>query len=157
MDPSWRRWHLSARVFTPYRESLRITLTRTITIAVVVGGVLALSWRGPGSLATRWAVASILVLWPAVGGHLVELWFLNWLRPRLGDRRPVQTVARLAVWFVAGVALGIAMWLTGAALIGRIFRAYPLWWAGIGFIGVELVAHLGLQLAGRPSFLNGRG
>jgi len=143
--------------FQPFREPLRTTLTRTITIAVVVGGVLALSWRGPGSLATRWAIASILVLWPAVGGHWVELWFLNWLRPRLPNRRLVQTVVRLVVWFVAGIALGIAMWLTGAALIGRIFRPYPLWWAGIAFIGVELVAHLALQLAGRPSFYNGRG
>jgi hypothetical protein len=40
------------------------------------------------------------------------------------------------------------------------FRAahLPAWWfGGIAFIGIELLAHLALQLRGRPSFYNGRG
>jgi len=111
--------------FQPYRESLRTTLTRTIAIAVVVGFVFAMRWHGSASLATRWAVASILFLWPSFGGHWVELWFLNWLRPRLPEGRHVQIAARLAVWFVAGVAIGTAMWLTGTALLGRIFFRFP--------------------------------
>ena len=90
-----------------------------------------------------------------------HLWFLNWLRPRLPDRRTVQVVARVAVWFVGGVALAMGMWLTASALPGlRPPRADARWLAGLaglGFIGVELAAQLGLQLRGRPSFFNGRG
>src|SRR5437016_11925087 len=70
----------------PFREPLGATLARTGAIAVVLGAVLAgwraaAGWRGGGGLA-RWRVATGLMLWPALGGHFVELWFLNWLRPR---------------------------------------------------------------------------
>jgi hypothetical protein len=34
----------------------------------------------------------------------------------------------------------------------------PAWWiGGIAFIGIELLAHLGLQFRGWPSFYNGLG
>jgi hypothetical protein len=58
----------------PYQEPLRTTLLRTGIIALVVGAVLARSWGG----VARWPAATLLALWPALGGHLVELWFLNW-------------------------------------------------------------------------------
>ena len=35
-----------------------------------------------GGLA-RWPVATLLALWPAFGGHWVDLWFLNWRQSRL--------------------------------------------------------------------------
>lgn len=54
------------------REPMRVTLTRTVGIALVVGGVLA--WRR-GGLA-RFPLASMLVLWPALGGHFVERWWV---------------------------------------------------------------------------------
>jgi hypothetical protein len=32
------------------------------------------------------------------------------------------------------------------------------WWvAGFGFVGIELIAHLGLHARGRPSVYDGRG
>ena len=65
----------------PYHEHLRLTLARTVTIALVAGAVLTNSSGGLG----RWPVASALMLWPSFGGHWLELWFLNWLRPRLSD------------------------------------------------------------------------
>jgi hypothetical protein len=142
----------------PYREPLRVTLVRTGTIALVVGLVLAWSRGGLG----RWPMASLLVLWPALGGHGVELWFLNWLRPRLPDARGVRVAARAVVWFVGGVALALAMGWTANAL-GALPPAQwaawrSAWWVGgLGFIAVELMAHLVLQLRGRPSFYNGRG
>src|SRR5437016_5433814 len=61
----------------PYREPLRSTLWRTGTIALVLGAVLARWWGG----LARWPIAVVLLLWRAFGGHWVELWFLNWLRP----------------------------------------------------------------------------
>ena len=141
----------------PYREPLRITLVRTSTIALVVGAVLAQAWDGPA----RWPVATLLVLWPSLGGHWVEVWFLNWLRPRLSAARAVQVGARVGVWFVGGTGLALGMALTAMALGFRPAQwgAWgPAWWlGGLGFIAIELVAHLMLRLRGRPSFYNGRG
>lgn len=138
----------------PYREPLRATLMRTGTIAVVVGAVLA--WR-LGGLAL-WPVAILMVLWLSLGGHLVELFFLNYLRPRLPVARPVQIAARVSVWFIAGVALVLGMRLTAIALAGPQAARWPAWWiGGLAFIGIEFIAHLAIQLRGRPSFYNGRG
>jgi hypothetical protein len=136
----------------PYREPLRTTMLRTGIIAIVVGGVLARSWGG----LARWPTAALLLLWPSFGGHWVEIWFLNWLRPRLSIAPGVQVAARVGVWFVGGIGLAIGMGLTAMALTG--FRHWPAWWlAGLAFVGIELVTHLVLQLRGRPSFYNGRG
>lgn len=138
----------------PFREPLRTTLLRNGTIAIVVGGVLALCRGG----LTRWPLDALLVLWPALGGHWVEVWFLNWLRPRISGTRDIQVVARVAVWFVGGVGLANCMRWTAMALSGFQMRLWPAWWiAGLAFIAIELVAHLALQLRGRPSFYNGRG
>jgi hypothetical protein len=139
----------------PYREPLRTTLTRTVTIAVVVAiALVALSGRGLRAL----PLAILLALWPTLGGHFVELFFLNWLRPRLPAARGAQVVARVVVWFVGGCLLAVAMYLTTRVLFG--FRP-PHWqtWpiAGVAFIGIELIAHLVLQLRGCNSFYNGRG
>jgi hypothetical protein len=109
----------------------------------------------------RWPAFTLLALWPTLAGHCVEVWFLNWLRPRLPDARAVQVAARIGVWFAGGVALAVAMGLTATVLGVRPPRwsEYgPAWWiGGVAFIGIELIAHLVLQLRGRPSFYNGRG
>jgi hypothetical protein len=106
----------------------------------------------------RWPISTLLTLWPSFGGHWVEIWFLNWLRPRISAGRGVQIVARLAVWFLGGVLLLLGMKLTAAALpLAAEPRTPPLWLGGVAFIGIELVAQLALQLRGRPSFYNGRG
>ena len=138
----------------PHREPLRVTLARTITIALVVGAVLA---RSRGGL-SRWPSATLLALWPALGGHWVEIFFLNYLRPRLPAARGVQTGVRVAVWFVGGIGLAFGMRLTALALGAFRPMHWPAWWiAGLGFISIELIAHLILQLRGRPCFYNGRG
>lgn len=137
-----------------HREPLRTTLRRTIAIAVIAGGLLTLATRGRVS----WALATLLLLWFSFGGHWVELWYLNWLRPRLGPARHVQLAARIGTWLVAGTLLGGGMILTARAVVGVWPTPSLAWWlAGFVFIGVELVAHLVLQLRGQPSFYNGRG
>jgi hypothetical protein len=142
--------------WSPHRESLRTTLARTIVIAVVLGGLVVRFWGG-GRLA-RWPIATLLIFWLTFGGHWVELWFLNWLRPRLPVARGPQAGARVAVWFVAGCGLALAMYLTALALTEiRPAQRLPWWAGGLAFIGLELVVHLVLQLRGQPSFYNGRG
>jgi hypothetical protein len=138
----------------PFREPLRVTLLRTGMIAMVVGAVLARLWGGW----VRWPLATLVVLWASFGGHWVEVWFLNWLRPRLSVSRGVQVAARVGVWFVGGIGLAVGMGLTAMAFAGFLPAHWPHWWlGGLAFIGIELVAHLVLQLRGRPSFYNGRG
>ncbi len=127
---------------------------RTGTIALVLGAVLARWWGG----LDRWPLATLLVLWFTFGGHYVELWFLNWLRPRLSVARAVQVGARVGVWFVGGTGLALGMALTAMVLGDFPPSRWPAWWlGGIGFIGVELIVRLLPQLCRRPSFYNGRG
>ena len=140
--------------WTPHRERLRTTLARTIGIAVVAGLVLATQWGG----LSRWPIATLLMLWPSFGGHWLELWFLNWLRPRLPRRRLIQIAARLATWFVGGIVIALGMLITATTLVGPSSIPWTLWWvAGFAMIAVELVAHLPLRLRGAPSFFDGRG
>jgi hypothetical protein len=129
---------------------------RTGTIALIGGAVLA---GASGGLA-HWPLATCLMLWPAFGGHWVEVGFLNGLRPRLPAARPVLAAARVAAWFVGGAVLALGMGLTAMALRARHPPHWPAGWVivgGFAFIGVELVVHLVLQLRSRPSFYNGRG
>ena len=134
----------------PYDEPLRATLARTFGIAILAGGVLAY-WRGGF---TWWPLASALVLWPSFGGHWLEVWFLNWLRPRLPDTRggagccsPFGVVHRRHRSRTRH-ALHCDRADRDSATAGMI-----AWWiAGLGFIGIELVAQLVLELRGRPSF-----
>src|SRR3978361_1728573 len=95
----------------PYREPLRSTVLRTGMIAIVVGAVLARLWGGPA----RWPLATLLALWPSFGGHWVEIWFLNWLRPRLSPTPGVQTATRVLAWFGGGCLIALGMRLTASA------------------------------------------
>jgi hypothetical protein len=141
------QWH-------PFREPLHTTVLRTGTIAIVAGAVLAGFWGGPA----RWPIATLLVLWPSFVGHWIEVWFLNWLRSRLPAARGAQAAARIVTWFIGGIGLAIGMRLTATAFTGFQPGRWPPWWlGGLAFIGIELLAHLALQLRGRPSFYNGRG
>ena len=146
--------YLMTSQWQPYREPLRVTILRTGTIAIVVGAVLARVWGG----LARWPMATLLVLWPSLGGHWVEVWFLNWLRPHLANGRGWQAAARVGVWFAGGAAVAMGMRLTVIAFAGFRPTHWPAWWlGGLAFTGIELVAHLVLQLRGRPSFYNGCG
>ena len=152
---------MTSQHWQPYREPFRTTLLRTGTIALVVGGILAERWGG----LSRWPTTTLLVLWPSLGGHFLELWFLNWLRPRLPSARLVQLFARLLTWFLGGAILALAMSLTAIALkfppaqwFAHEPISRPAWWlGGLAFIAIELIAHLFLQLRRCPSFYNGRG
>jgi hypothetical protein len=137
----------------PVNEPITRTLRRTFTIAIVVGLVGALIARAP-ALALPWM---LLALWPSLGGHYVEIAFLNGVRSRLPRARLVQVCARIAWWLAGGVVLGFAAIFTSRVLP---LAAPPLrtWWMGAPiFVGVELIAHAGLVLRGRPNFYRGDG
>jgi hypothetical protein len=140
--------------YQPFREPLRVTLARTLSIAVIASALVALSARR----LWLWPAMTILMLWPSFGGHWIDLLFLNVLRPRLPERRTVQWIARLAVWFAGGVVLASGVHLTARIVLTHARLTWLTWLtAGAVFVGVELVAHAGLHLRGRPSFYNGLG
>jgi hypothetical protein len=155
---------MSANTITspPCREPLHQTLARTITIALVIGAVLARWPFGTAGWLTHWGIGTLLALWPSLGGHWVEVFFLNVLRPRLPAARIVQVAARLATWFIGGALLALAMKATaialsaGAGLLARLPAEQLAWIGGLCFIGIELVAHMALHLRGRGSFYDGR-
>ena len=138
----------------PFKEPIRETLFRTVLIAVVVGGAVAMSLRK----LSIWPLAALLVLWPSFGGHWVEVWFLNWLRPRIAPARGVQMAARILVWFAGGALLVMGMRLTASAFVQWRSPQWLTWWlGGAAFVGIELVMHFLMQLRGLPNFYNGRG
>jgi len=134
-------------------EPLRVTLTRTVGIALIAGAALASRWGG----LARWPVTSVVMLWPSLGGHYVELAYLDVVRPMLSPSRAVQTLARMAVWFVGGALMVVRMHFTAIALRAPKPLPTSAWWlGGFVFIGIELVAHLVLHARGRSSFFNAR-
>jgi hypothetical protein len=141
----------------PYREPFSTTLARTGTIAAVLGALFAALSRAGLS---RWPQATLLMLWPALGGHFVEVVFLNHLRPRFPTARHVQITARIATWFLGGCLLMAAMHLTNHALGGsrpaRWTWPQPWWLGGLAFIAFELVVHLILYLRRIPNFYDAR-
>ena len=143
MSPQWK----------PFNEPVHVTLVRNVSIALIVGAVLA---RSLGGL-KYWPFATLIALWPSLGGHLVEIWYLNWLRPRIYRDRPVQVATRIGVWFVGGICLTLAMNLTAMTFGFHLVKWANLWLGGLGFICIELVAHLMLSLRGRPNFYDGQG
>src|SRR5262249_3418645 len=133
----------------PYREPLRVTLIRTLSIALVAGAAVALTTDG----VRLWPAMSLLMLWPSFGGHWIDLLFLNGLRPHLPANRLIQLLSRIVVWFVGGVALAAGVQLTARWLFDRPTLFWLTWAsAGAAFVGIELVAHAALHLRGRPSF-----
>jgi hypothetical protein len=138
----------------PYHEPIRSTLLRNGVLSLVAGVAITLAWRGRITL----PAATLLALWPTLGGHFVEIFFLNRLRPRLPNARAPQITARLAVWFLGGVMIALGMALTTRVLTGAMPVWRPAWWlAGLAFVGLELVVHLVLTARGRSSIYNGRG
>jgi hypothetical protein len=138
----------------PFQEPIGRTLLRTVMIAFVVGGAIALLSRKW----TSWPLATLLALWPSFGGHWVEVWFLNWLRPRIFAAPGVQLATRVLVWFAGGSLLVLGMRLTASAFLQWRSTQWLTWWfGGAAFVGIELVIHLLMQLRGQPSFYNGRG
>jgi hypothetical protein len=137
-----------------HREPLRVTLTRTVTIAMFAAAVAA-PWLGG---IRRWPILVVLMLWPSFGGHWIDLLFLNWLRPRLSSNTQVQRAVRILVWFAGGIVLALGARLTAMLLLAQAPAEWLPWTvAGAVFVAVELIAHGGLHLRGRASFYNGLG
>jgi hypothetical protein len=136
-----------------FEEPFRRTLARNVTLAAVVGGVFAFLRHDRKVLLPFAALA----LWPSLGGHYIELAFLNGLRARIPQGRLTQAAVRLLAWSSGGVLLYVCMAATARFLP---IKAPPLrlwWYGGFLFIGVELAVHVILAIRGLPNFYNGRG
>ena len=133
-----------------FEEPIGQTVVRNLIISIVVGGIVGLASHH----LNLWPVASVLALWPTFGGHLVEVFFLNWVRPRLPSGASVQKAVRLIVWFAGGCLLTPGMLFTASLVASWRMPEWLTWWAGgLAFVGIELFMHLGIQLRGRAEFL----
>ena len=135
----------------PFHEPLRVTLLRTGLIGLVAGVIAASVQHQPASW-PQWTAAA---LWFSLGGHWVELFFLNWLRPRLAAARWVQVIGRMITWLAGGTVLMVGARTTASSLSAQALRLPPWWVGGPVFLGLELLVHALPQLRGRPSFYNG--
>ena len=142
----------------PYVERLGATLRRTLTIAFFITTALALvpPLRGETSFGRFWLGTYPAVLWIPLGGHYVELAYLNFLRMRWGWFFRHRHVARVLVWFAGGLPLGLGCWWTWLAMGVRPQFELPFWWGMPFFVLAECVVHTALSVLGRPSFWNGR-
>jgi len=139
------------RVWQRYDEPLYVTVLRTGLLGLLVGIVIA-SIQGPRG---SWAQWTAFALWFSFGGHWVELFFLNWLRPHLASARWMQVTGRLFTWFVGGTVLMIGARMTVLSLGAHSLRLPPWWLGGPVLLCVELVVHALPQLRGQPNFYNG--
>src|SRR5438128_11340676 len=130
-----------------FAEPFRRALPRNVALAVVAGAVLALQRHNLALVLPLTALA----LWFSLGGHYIELAFLNGLRARIPPGRLTQAVVRLLVWLSGGVLLYVSM-ATTARVLPIAAPPLGLWWYG-GFllIGVELTVHALLAIRGRRS------
>jgi hypothetical protein len=136
-----------------FEEPLRRTLARNVALAAGVGVVFALQGHSLRLLLPITALA----LWFSLGGHYVELAFLNGLRARLSKGRLTHVALRLVVWFAGGAVLYVLMAASAWILP---LEAPPLrmwWYGGLLLIGVELAVHGLLAMRGKPNFYSGRG
>ena len=133
-----------------FYEPIKRTFVRNFAIALAVGTAVAL-WKGDLRLLLPF---SALALWFSLGGHYVEVLFLNGIRSRISGSRPTQLCARLATWFAGGAILYLCMAITARALLVHPPRLEFWWFGGFFLIAVELVAHAVLALRSSSSFYN---
>jgi hypothetical protein len=134
-----------------FQEPIGRTLLRNFAIAVGVGVAVAL-WKREARLLIPF---SLMALWFSLGGHYVEVVFLNIIRSRIPSTRLMQLSARLATWFVGGAILYVGMATTAQVLLVRPPRLGLWWCGGLFLILVELLAHAFLAIRGSSSFYNG--
>ena len=140
----------------PYREPLRVTLRRTLTIAFFITTVITLVLPHQSSYLQFWATTYAAVLWFPLGGHYVELAYLNFLRMRWPLFLRRRYLGRVGWWLVGGLPLGLACWWTWLGLGYEPGFVLPWWWGMPFFVLAECVIHTVLSILGRPSFWNGR-
>ncbi len=147
---------LQDQVHPPFRETLAATLTRTLAIAAGVTTLLAIVLPRDESLFFMWVITYPAVLWFPLGGHYVELVYLNFWRQRSVWARKNHTIARPLVWMLGGLPLGLGCRATWIALGYEQAGMLPWWWGVLFFPFVECIVHTINSVTGKPSFWNRR-
>ncbi len=144
----------------PYRESAAATILRTFAIAVVLttvlSGVLYAAGLATGSPIRLWLTTFPAILWFPLGGHFVELVYLNFLRIRWPWWHRHRRSGRIIVWFLGGLPLGAGLWWTWTSLGNTLPAALPWWWGMPFFVVVEFIVHGIRHTLGYPNFWDGR-
>jgi len=124
-----------------------------MAIALTVGVAFAVIQRR----LALWLPISALALWFSLGGHYVELLFLDGIRPRIPASGLALAASRIVVWFVGGAILYMCMAIT-ARILPLVPPRLSMWWfGGLLLIGIELIVHAVLALRGVPNFYRSNG
>ena len=136
-----------------FSEPWRTTLLRTGTIALAIGVGIGLYQRHLAVV----PLAALIALWFTLGGHFVELLFLNRLRHSIVSRLPMRALVRMVYWFAGGCVLYAGALATRTLLTGHAAAVWPWWIGGLGFVAIELVVHSILRARRLPNFYDGNG
>lgn len=141
-----------------FKEAFSKTLIRTVITATIIAAILFFAHAFPSGDQTKlnllimiWLMVYIIVL----GGHLLELIFINYLKFVLPKNIILLYVIRIAYWFLCAIPL-----IFGAGLIHNLFvhKNGPMvydYTFGVFYIGIELFMHAMMQIRFRKSFYNG--
>jgi hypothetical protein len=167
MRVSFDNLPLDPNRFTPHRESLTATVTRTFAIAIVLAfmGNLIHFRHLPKTSGEwhRWLTLVVFVAWFSFGGHWVELAYLNGIRPKIAHWSDISlSFVRLTVWLIGGTILLLGAIMSRDLILNSEFPGYSnifpaVLYGGPVFCAIELVVHVLLFHRGKPSFFNFRG
>jgi hypothetical protein len=137
----------------PFSEPWHKTAARAGLLALAIGlGVGAVRHR-PGLILP----VTLFALWFTLGGHFLEVFFLNHLRRYLGPATRIQLPVRLLYWFVGGSLIYGAALVTMWVLPQLHLPDAPWWLVGLAFLAMELLMHGLMAMRSKGSAYSGRG
>ncbi len=138
--------------FEEIDEPLRVTLSRTLTIAVVVGVVASFATH---NIRMGFAIG-LGALWPSVGGHWIELLWLNLIRKRLKPKVPILVALRLIYWWAWGFVIIFPAFYTIHVIAPSLPPMPSPLLGGFGFLFVEMLLHGIFAMNHRPNAFDAR-
>jgi len=139
-------------------ESLNQTVIRTILTTTIIAGILYLAHLFPHdgkSNLTLFEMIWLVVFCIVVGGHWLELLFINRIKFALPKNILLLYFIRIVYWFLCAVPLFFAInFIMGLFLYDGLRLSH--WWTfGIFYIGIELLMYAIMQIRYKKSFYNG--
>jgi hypothetical protein len=139
-------------------EPLIKTVIRTILTATIIAGILYLAHVFPydgKSKLTLFAMIWLVVFCIVIGGHWLELLFINSIKFALPKNILLLYFTRIVYWFLCAVPLFFCTNFIMHVFLYDGLRLSHWFTFGIFYIGIELLMHAIMQIRYKKSFYNG--